>query len=84
MKIDTKEVKMINVLDSTMFDDGSMDCRTFGLANSETTYYVSWETIKAMFPHLIETIQNRVSQDQYHLVLSKEDHDEYLEIQWGD
>lgn len=72
------------ILDGSMFDDGSLDCKTFGLANSETTYYVSWETIKDMFPHLVEVIQLRVKQDQYHLSLTKDDHDEYLEIQWGD
>jgi hypothetical protein len=70
------------VLDNSMFDDGSLDCKTFGLSNSETTYYAEWATVQHELPTLVEAIKAAVARDENYITVPNDIETEWLEVTW--
>ena len=68
------------LLDYSMFDDGSLECKTFCIATHDDARIVEYSVIKEAFPENLERIRKAVDQGKHHLGCHNEFG--YFEIQW--
>jgi hypothetical protein len=54
------KIKECIFLDNSMFDDGSIECKNFIVANDEGSYNCEWNWIESTFPNLLDTIKEAI------------------------
>ena len=71
----------IQILDNSLFDDGSLDCKSWVIATQDDCYYTSWKAIKRNYPEFVPLIEARVRMDEYYLSCEGI-YDGVIEVQW--
>jgi hypothetical protein len=71
------------ILPNSMFDDGSLECRTFCIATHDDAWITSWNTIKREYPDHIERIKAQDASGGLHYIgIGSLGDPGYTEIQW--
>lgn len=68
------------LLDNSMFDDGSIECKNFFLATPDETLVFEWDGVQKRFPDLSKTIAQCVKGGGRHFTLMYKG--ELCELQW--
>lgn len=72
------------LLDNSLFDDGSLECKNFTVSDSEGYYVCEWEWIKNKFAAAIhKRIAEAVVKGEYYIGIEGINKgDRYFEISW--
>lgn len=69
----------MRVLDNGLFDDGSLECRTFWVCTAEDSYMCEIDTIRREFSEYFKQIVEAKNDGKHHISLQSGD---TVEIQW--
>lgn len=76
-------MKQCILLPNSLFDDDSLECKTWVVADSEGSSIVSYEHIKTTFPNLIERINQAIKEGKNYIGSGNDfTFPGYFEIQW--
>lgn len=76
-------MKQCILLPNSLFDDGSLECKTWVVATNENSQIVSWKYIQKTFPEHIKAINRAIEEGKHYIGITQEEClPGYFEIQW--
>lgn len=75
-------MKQVIFLDNGMFDDGSIECKTFCVADKDDALVCEYSYIEKHYPEHVDAIKDAIKNGKHYIGIGVAFTSEYKEIQW--